>query len=60
MAYTIQFSFSSLSVFQIAVRGKGKFSPTGGRMGNFAGDFFSLGGGNLVRSDFAHENLFLC
>ena len=27
-------------------------------IGNFAGGIFSLGGGNLTRSDFDHSNLF--
>ena len=37
-------------VFQIVLRGRG--------FGNFAGDNFLLGGGNLIRSDFDHSNLF--
>ena len=37
-----------LSGFEIALR----------RMGNFAGGFFLLGGGNLTRNDFDHLNFF--
>ena len=48
---------SFISVFQIVLRGKEE-NPLIGGIGNFAGGIFLLSGGNLIRSDFDHLNLF--
>ena len=37
---------------------RGGSSPQWGKVRNFAGGIFLLGGGNLQRSDFDHSNLF--
>ena len=42
--------------FEMTLKGRG-FSPVG-TVGNFAGDNFLLGDGNLTRSDFDHLKLF--
>ena len=46
-----------ISVFQIVLRGKQE-NPLSRGIGNFAGGFFLMSGGNLTRSDFVHLNLF--